>query len=176
MSGLRIALVAAEGDDAAHELWSGLRACGDQPEVLTGRAWPAIEHRLERRGYEGGLTRLPSLLGSLRAQQPQLVHAFGVVEAAASARWAGRTHRPLLLSLVRRVDRPWIMERRMRLPLLLRAARQCQAILVGSEADAAALRWELGLDAVRIDAGSGAAHHALYQQLIGPEAEPPRVR
>lgn len=162
---LRIALLTGPEVDAARRLQTALETYGDQAEVLSSRGWPSIERRLSRRGYEPGLTRVLSLYRSLMRSGPQLVHAFGLVEAAAGAGWARRAGCPAVLSLGGPLDRSWIIERRLRLPLLLRAAEQCQAILVPSDRCAERLRRELGLDAVQIDHADGPGHHALYERL-----------
>lgn len=157
----------------ASVLAGALRASGDDARTVGGSTFGPLERRLSRRGYERGLAGLPALCLALARSDFDVVHAFAPLEGLVAARWAQRRRRLAVLCLTERVDRRWLVERRMRLEATVHAIRQCAAVLVPDPPSAESLHQALGIDPIVIEQSSGPAHHALYEQLLGSLARLP---
>jgi hypothetical protein len=162
---MRIVLLAGGEDATAQALATGLRARQHDVRLIADRPFGPLESRLARRGYEAGLTAVPGDYARLRRIDPALAHAFGLAASLAAARWSANTQRPALLTLAEPPSREWLLARRRRLAMVLKAAHANATILVRDRASAEALRWSLGLEAVVIDPTDAPAHHALYLEL-----------
>ena len=117
------------------------------------RSWRPPDGRLRRRGYEDGLTHVPASYLALRRLDPDLAHASHGPDAAAAVRWARRRRRPAVFSFTGIPDRRWLVERRLRLELMLEAVRGSAAVVALSRHAADAFRRWLGVEARVIPPG-----------------------
>jgi glycosyltransferase involved in cell wall biosynthesis len=170
-SGLRVALlnpcfwpeVRRGSERFARELADGLIARGHRPRLVTShpgrpsrtvedgleivRNWRPPDSRLRRRRFEDHLTHVPLSYLSLRRGDDDVAHALYPTDALAAIRWSARTGRPVVLSHMGIPNRRWLVERRLRTEITLKAARGASATVALSEAARDALwRW-LGIDA-----------------------------
>jgi glycosyltransferase involved in cell wall biosynthesis len=181
------------------DLASGLLARGHRPWLLSShqglprtsiengvrvtRNWRPPDGRLQRRAYEEHLTHAPSTYLSLRRRPVDVAHASHAPDALAAARWSRRTGAPTILSFMGIPDRPWLVARRHRLQLVLRACRECAAVVALSQTAADAFAHSLGVSArvippgVDTDAFSpGGERSAVPQILCTASLEVPEKR
>ena len=147
----------------------GLLARGHRPRLITAhpglpsrtvedglevvRNWRPPAGRLARRAFEDHLTHLPFTYASLLAGADDVAHATYVTDAVAAARWSRRSGRPSVHAVLGAPDRRYLVKRRKRVELWLEAAQGCDVVTVLSEAAAALLRRELGIEARVIPPG-----------------------
>jgi glycosyltransferase involved in cell wall biosynthesis len=153
----------------ARELADGLLARGQRPRLITShpgrpsrtvedglpitRHWRPPDGRLVRRHYEHYLTHVPFSYLSLRGEDDDVAHALFAADAQAAARWTRRTGRPSVYSHMGIPDHRDLMDRRLRLDLVVRAVRECSAVTALSRTAAEAFwRW-LGVEARVIHPG-----------------------
>lgn len=151
------------------ELADGLIERGQQPTLITShRGWqshrvedglPVVrvprppQAALERMRFESYLTHAPLSYLALRRGSYELAHAMYPSDALAALRWRRRTGRPVVLTYMGIPARAWLGAARGRLELTRRAVAGCDAVVVLSEAAAAALRSSLGREARVIHPG-----------------------
>jgi phosphatidylinositol alpha-mannosyltransferase len=161
--------VSRGAERTVRDLADGLIARGHSPRLITShpgppsrsvedglpvtRHWRPPDGRLRRRRYEDHLTHVPFSYLSLRRGDDEVAHAHYPTDALAAARWSRRTGRPSILTYHGIPSHAGLVERRLRVRILLRAARGCDALTVVSEAAAAAFRRWLGLEARVIHPG-----------------------
>ncbi|MEA2300762.1 MAG: hypothetical protein QOD61_2116 [Solirubrobacteraceae bacterium] len=147
----------------ARELADGLIARGHRPRLITShpgrpsvrveeglpvtRVWRPPGNRLRRRMYEDHLTHLPFSYAALRAGDDELAHALYPTDALAAGRWGRKTGRPVVFSLMGIPHRRALADRRGRMAIFERAIAEASALVVLTEAAAAACRRWLGADA-----------------------------
>jgi phosphatidyl-myo-inositol alpha-mannosyltransferase len=142
----------------ARELADGLAARGPRPRILTSHPGPSTrsvedgveitrlrrppEGWLRRRGYLEYLTHLPLTYADLRRRDDDVAMALYAADGLAASRWSRRTGRPSVLAYLGVPDRPGLTDRRLRLEVTARAARECTAVTALSRAAADAFgRW-----------------------------------
>lgn len=146
---------------------AGLRELGHEAQ-LVGRSetdgLPGVGARiLRRRGFSGGLSRLPFTLLALRQGNYDLTQAYSAEDA-----WGAlRLGRLVVFSCVEQVSREVVADRRLRLHLLRTAVERSDAVVVPTEESAESLRRWLVIDPVVIDPADAASHQRLYRDLIG---------
>lgn len=144
------------------DLADGLLARGHQPRLITshpGRPSRTVEdglpvirvprppaRRLERRMFEDHLTHLPFSYAVLRAGHDDVAHAVYPTDGLVAARWGARTGRPVVLSYMGVPHRRALANRRWRIEITRRAIDGASAVVVLSQAAAAAFRAWLGVD------------------------------
>jgi phosphatidylinositol alpha-mannosyltransferase len=96
--------------------------------------------------YEQHLTHVPFSYLSLRSGDDDVAHAVFPTDALAAARWGRRTGRPSVLSYMGVPERRWLIRARLRLQVLQRALRNCDAVIALSDAAARSFRRVLGAD------------------------------
>ncbi len=111
------------------------------------RNWRPPQGRLKRRHHEDYLTHVPLSYLSLVRGSDDVAHAFFPTDALAAAHWSARTGRPSVFTYVGIPDRTWLVRRRRRLDIMLRAARGSSAVIALSQAAAEASRRWLGIQA-----------------------------
>jgi glycosyltransferase involved in cell wall biosynthesis len=110
-----------------HDLGAGLAARGDRPRLITSHSGPRTEavedgldvvrlrrprgRRLQLGVRDQYVTHFPAARRALRATDPDVAHALYPVDALAARRWARRTGRPLVFSLMG-MPRPAALDRR----------------------------------------------------------------
>ena len=143
------------------ELADGLLARGHAPTLITShpgpprrtvedgltviRNWRPPDGRLRRRMFEEHLTHVPFTYLSLRSGSFDVAHALYPTDALAAIRWRGHTGRPAVLSYMGIPHRRSLANRRRRLEVTLQAFRECDAVVVLSEAAAAGSERWLGV-------------------------------
>ncbi len=153
----------------ARELSDGLIARGHRPRLITShpgrpsrtvedglpvtRVWRPPAGRLRRRGYEEHLTHVPFSYAALRAGGADVAHALYATDALAAGRWGRRTGRPVVFSLMGIPHRRGLADHRGRMEIMERAIAEASALVVLTEAAAAACRRWLGSDARVIPPG-----------------------
>lgn len=151
------------------ELADGLLSRGHHPRLITShpgrptrsvedglpivRHWRPRAGRLERRRWEHYLTHAPFSYGSLKAGNDDLAQAVFVTDALAAARWSEHTGNPSIFSYMGIPDHPGLIDRRFRLELTRRAARECTAVTALSHSAAGAFQRNLGVQARVIHPG-----------------------
>ena len=151
------------------ELADGLSARGHRPRLITShtgrptrtvedglpvaRVWRPPAGRLERRGYEEHLTHVPFTYAELRAGDDDVAHAVYPTDALAAGRWRRWTGRPVVFSLMGVPHRRSLADRRGRMAIMERAIAEASAVVVLTEAAAAACRRWLGTDVRVISPG-----------------------
>jgi glycosyltransferase involved in cell wall biosynthesis len=152
-----------------HELTAGLLARGHRPRIITshpGQGDTSVEDgveivrhrrppdfRLTRRGYEEYMTHWPLSLRSLMRGDDEIAHAVFPTDALAAVRWAKRTGRPSVLQWMGIPDHEGLCERRKRLEITHKVARESSAVVGLSKHVADAFwRW-LGVEARVIHPG-----------------------
>jgi glycosyltransferase involved in cell wall biosynthesis len=119
-----------------HDLGAGLAARGDRPRLITSHPGPRTEavedgldvlrlHRPRGRRLQLGMrdqyvTHFPAARRALSETDPDVAHALYPVDALAAKRWARRTGRPLVFSLMG-MPRPASLERRIWRTIVARA-------------------------------------------------------
>ncbi len=147
----------------ARELADGLLARGHRPRLITShpgwpqraledglpvtRVWRPPAGRLRRRMYEDHLTHVPFSYAALRAGDDDVAHALYATDALAAGRWGRRTGRPVVFSLMGIPHRRALADRRGRMEIMQRAIAEASALVVLTEAAAAACRRWLASDA-----------------------------
>ncbi|MGI8802691.1 MAG: glycosyltransferase family 4 protein [Solirubrobacteraceae bacterium] len=147
----------------ARELADGLIARGHRPRLITShlgrpsrtvedglpvtRVWRPPDGRLRRRMYEEHLTHVPFSYAALSAGDDDVAHALYPTDALAAGRWGRRTGRPVVLSLMGIPHRRALADLRGRMAVLERAIAETGALVVLTEAAAAACRRWLATDA-----------------------------
>jgi glycosyltransferase involved in cell wall biosynthesis len=121
--------------------------------MLVIRNWRPPDGRLRRRYYEDHLTHVPFSYWSLCRGHDDIAQAFHAPEAVAAAHWARRTGRVSIHSHMGLPERRHLVARRRRVQLLVRAARECDAVTALSQTAAAAFQRELGIEARTIYPG-----------------------
>lgn len=172
----------------ARELADGLLARGHRPRIITShRGLPRRDvedgvevvrvprppdGRLRRRLYEDHLTHLPFAYAALRAGDDDIAHALYPTDALAALRWRARTGRPVVLGYMGIPHRTSLANRRLRKEIVLRAAREADAVVaLSDEAAAGFARW-LGVEArviapgVDLEAFSPAPQRRAAEPLI----------
>ncbi|HEU0316740.1 MAG TPA: glycosyltransferase family 4 protein [Solirubrobacteraceae bacterium] len=153
----------------ARELSDGLIARGHRPRLITShagrpsrtvedglpvtRVWRPPAGRLRRRGYEEHLTHVPFSYAALCAGGADVAHALYATDALAAGRWGRRTGRPVVFSLMGIPHRRGLADHRGRMEIMQRAIAEASALVVLTEAAAAACRRWLGSDARVIPPG-----------------------
>jgi glycosyltransferase involved in cell wall biosynthesis len=127
------------------------RRVEDGVEVV--RTWRPPDGRLRRRAFEEGLTHVPGGYLALRRADPDVAHASHAPDAAAAVRWSRRTGRPAVFSFMGIPDRRFLVERRLRLRLMLDAVRGSAATVALSRHAADAFARDLGVRARVIHPG-----------------------
>jgi hypothetical protein len=126
-----------------------------------------FDRMLRRRGFTGGLTQVPVVLGELCRGRYDIAHAYTPVDVQAALVWKRMTRRPVVFGCVEVLDRGNLADRRLRLQLLTRAVKETDAVVAHSEKAREALwRW-LAVDAQLLDPEDGPAHLVLYRRLLG---------
>jgi glycosyltransferase involved in cell wall biosynthesis len=121
--------------------------------VLVVRSWRPPDRWLRSRELEDHLTHVPFSYLALRRGADDVAQAIFPTDALAAARWSAATGRPAVFTFTGIPDRIGFLQRRRRLEITIRAARDCAAFTVLSRAAAdAAERW-LGLEARVINPG-----------------------
>lgn len=129
-----------------HDVATGLAARGHRPRIVTShparptrtveegvevvRNWRPPDYPLRVRAIGEHLTHLPFTLRTLRAHDPDLVHAFYASDALASVAWARRTGRPSVLSWMGLMGAGWQSYRALRLETITRAVHGSDALVV----------------------------------------------
>ncbi len=148
----------------AHELSRELIARGHHPRLITSHpAWtttvleddleivrhwrPPPERWLRRHDFLAHLTHVPLSYASLRAGEDDLAHALYPSDALAAALWSRRTGRPSIFAYMGITSRRGLTDRRLRLEVTHRAARECTAVTALSRAAAHAFARWLGVKA-----------------------------
>jgi glycosyltransferase involved in cell wall biosynthesis len=147
----------------ARELANGLIVRGHRPRLITShpgrpsrrvedglpvtRVWRPPAGRLRRRMYEEHLTHVPFSYAALRAGDDDVAHALYPTDALAAGRWGQRTGRPVVFSLMGIPHRRALADRRGRIAIMQRAIAEASALVVLTEAAAAACRRWLGCEA-----------------------------
>jgi glycosyltransferase involved in cell wall biosynthesis len=147
----------------ARELADGLIAGGHRPRLITShagrpqrtvedglpvtRVWRPPAGRLRRRMYEEHLTHVPFSYAALRAGDDDVAHALYPTDALAAGRWGNKTGRPVVFSLMGIPHRRTLADHRLRMEIMQRAIAEASALVVLTEAAAAACRRWLGCDA-----------------------------
>ena len=143
------------------DLADGLLARGHAPTLITShpgrprrtvedglmviRNWRPPDGRLRRRMFDDHLTHVPFSYLSLRAGSFDVAHALYPTDALAASRWRAHTGRPAVMSYMGIPHRRSLASRRRRLELTVRAFHDCSAVVVLSEAAAAASERWLGV-------------------------------
>lgn len=147
----------------ARDLADGLLARGHAPRLITShagiparriedglpvtRVWRPPAGRLERRLYEEHLTHVPFSYAALRRGDDDVAHALYATDALAAGRWGRLTGRPVVFSMMGIPHRRALADRRGRMAIVSRAIAEADALVVLTEAAAAACRRWLGTDA-----------------------------
>jgi glycosyltransferase involved in cell wall biosynthesis len=181
------------------ELADGLIGRGHRPRLITShagrptrtvedglpvtRVWRPPAGRLERRGYEEHLTHVPFSYAALRGGEDDVAHAVYPTDAVAAGRWGRRTGRPVVFSLMGVPHRRSLADRRGRMAIMERAIGEATAVVVLTEAAAAACRRWLGTDVRVISPGvnleqftPGGPRRAEPTIVCAAAAEQPRKR
>jgi len=103
--------------------------------------------------FEDHIVHAPLSYLALRAGHHDVAHATYPSDALAAARWARATGHPSLLTYLGIPDRAWLVARRMRLKLTMRATAECDAVVALSEVAARAFWHVLGVEARVIHPG-----------------------
>jgi hypothetical protein len=173
-----VALVhhAGAGEPAVAALGRALLAAGHAPLLvaaagaptagLPSRRVPRLPAALLRvRGLDEELAHVPAAALALRRGRFDALHAFSPEDAlAASLAVAER----VAITFAAPLRRERLADRRLRLPVLVRAVERSGAVLAVSEEVRASLAWWLGVDARVLAPGDAEAHAALYSQLARP--------
>lgn len=149
----------------ARELADGLTARGEQVTLITShrgrrsstvedglrvvrvRRLP-VEDRLRRRLYEEHLAHLPALALELRRERPDIAHALYPTDALAALRVRDRHDgAPVVLSYMGIPHRTALANRRWRKEIVLRTARDADAVVALSRTAADGFRRWLGVQA-----------------------------
>ena len=157
------------GERFVHDLATGLAGCGHRPRLITSHRGPLAREReegveimrlprppqglLRRRMFEDHLVHAPLSYLVLRAGHHDVAHATYPSDALAAARWSQATGHPSLLTYLGIPDRAWLVARRMRLKLTVRATAECDAVVALSEVAADVFRHVLGVEARVIHPG-----------------------
>jgi hypothetical protein len=133
---MRVALL--DPTDQPDGLADALAQAGDDVAVVSGHPLPRA--LTDRRGYEEHLGTVPSMVAGLVRGGFDVAHAFDPASAWAAviARRLGGP--PVLFSLARAPTREWLVARRYRLAIAVRAAAEADACSVPSDAAAVAFR------------------------------------
>jgi glycosyltransferase involved in cell wall biosynthesis len=145
-----------------HEVSSGLIARGHRARVITSHRGffatgeeegvPVLrvprppDGRLRRRSMEDHLLHVPIAYAALRAQHPQIAHAWFTTDAMAAARYRRETGRPAVHSYMGIPDHTGLMWRRKRLHFTVRALKETDRTVALSEHAAEMFRKWLGYD------------------------------
>jgi phosphatidylinositol alpha-mannosyltransferase len=124
-----------------------------EASVRVTRNWRPPDGRLLRRAYEEHLTHVPASYLSLRRGSADIAHASHAPDAVAAARWSRERGAPAVFSFMGLPDREWLVARRMRLDLMIRAIRGCAAVVALSRAAAEVFADTLGVEARVIHPG-----------------------
>jgi glycosyltransferase involved in cell wall biosynthesis len=159
----------ADEPELLEDLAAGLSARGHRVRVITSHAgppsttvvdgvqvrrnWRAPAGRLERRGFESGMTHLAASYASLMRGRADLAHASHAPDAVVAALWSRRRGRPAVFSCMETPDREWLVARRLRVDCMLRAVRGCAVVVTASRFAADALLSSLGVSARVIHPG-----------------------
>ena len=122
--------------------------------VVRGWRPPA---RLNPRGAEPHTAHAPLALLAAAVRRLDVVHAFHIPDAWGASLLTRLTGRPLVLSLMGYPDRESLDAYRFRRAMLMRVARRASAVLTLSDATAAVLRAETGIEARAIHPGTDIA-------------------
>jgi glycosyltransferase involved in cell wall biosynthesis len=141
-----------------HDLAAGLGRNGHRPELLTSRpgkpgkdtvdGLPVVYNRRPReqwlrdRGFDDFWSHVPFAYRSLARGDYDLAHAFYPTDAIAANRWAKRTRKPAIFSVMG-IPNPLI---KIRLDAQPRAARGASAVTVDSRAVADAFFYRWGIE------------------------------
>jgi glycosyltransferase involved in cell wall biosynthesis len=177
----------------ARELADGLLARGNDVTLLTShtgrrtetledglrvvRTWrPPIEERLRRRLFEEHLAHLPGTLLELHRDRPDVAHALYPTDALAALRV--RDHdggAPVVLSYMGIPHRSGLANRRWRKEIVLRTAREADAVVALSRTAADGFRRWLGVDAQVIAPGVDVTTFAPAADPTSARAEVPTI-
>jgi len=156
---MRVALL--DPTDQPDGLAAALAQAGDDVTVMSGHPLPRAF--TDRRGYEEHLGTVPSMIAGLVRGGFDVAHAFHPASAwgAVLARRLGGP--PVVFSLARTPTREWLVARRYRLAIAVRAAADADACSVQSDDAAQAFRRYLLCDpAVVVEPES---YRDLYRQI-----------
>jgi hypothetical protein len=133
---MRVALL--DPTDQPDGLADALAQAGDEVTVVSGHPLPRAF--TDRRGYEERLGTVPALVASLVRGGFDVAHAFHPASAwgAVLARRLGGP--PVLFSLASPPTREWLVARRYRLAIAVKAAAEADACSVQSDDAAQAFR------------------------------------
>lgn len=111
------------------------------------RVWrPPLENRLRRRLYEEHLAHVPLSYLALRRAAPDVSHALYPTDALAALRHKSATGTPAILSYMGVPHRVSLANRRQRKEIVVKACRDCDAVVALSELAAEGFRTWLGVD------------------------------
>lgn len=165
MSGpaLRIALVDRDREPAVHALGRALASDGHRVRVVSVRPRPSAEALLAGRGFTPGLSAVPLAAAVLLAGRFDVVHAFGMADAAAARLWGRLTGRATAFTCREVLTRATVADRRLRLTLLRSAVGHDGPVLAASAAAAAGLADWLAVEAPVLAPADATAHAELYR-------------
>ena len=156
---MRVALL--DPTDQPDGLADALAQAGDEVTVVSGQPLPRAF--TDRRGYEERLGTVPSLVARLARGGFDIAHAVHPASAwgAVLARRLGGA--PVLFSLASPPTREWLVARRYRLAIAVRAAGEADACSVPSPEAALAFRRYLLREPTL--AGEPRSYRELYRQV-----------
>lgn len=151
------------------DLADGLIARGHAPTLITShRGAPSVTEEeglrvvrvprppdrwLRRRAFEDHMAHVPLSYAALRLDRYDLAHPLFMTDAQAAIRWARRSGRPVVFSHMGIPGRRYLVSRRRRLDLMVRATRGADATVALSRVAATAFERDLGVDARMIHPG-----------------------
>jgi glycosyltransferase involved in cell wall biosynthesis len=143
------------------ELADGLIARGHRPRLITShpgppsrthedglevvRLWRPPSGRLRRRMFEDHLTHVPFSYAALRLGDQDVAQAVYATDALAATRWGQVSGRPVIFSHMGIPHRRALANRRWRVEITMRAIAGADAVVVLSDASAAAFERWLGV-------------------------------
>jgi len=171
---VRVALLNDDAAAAGHApaLAEVLRGAGHDVRVIEARRVRAAEVLLDRRGFAGSLTALPSGVATLLRGGFDVAHAFSPADVLTALAWRRLAGRPVVavFTCTEVLDRDRLADRRLRLWLLQRAVQDSDALIAATEESRAALvRW-LALDPPVIELDNEAGYAGLYRELLARRA------
>ena len=167
---VRVALLDDGAAAAGHAptLAEALHDAGQDARLLGARRVGAAEALLDRRGFAGSLTGLPSGLAALLRGGFDVAHVFSPADALTALTWRRLAGRPVVavFTCTEVLDRDRLADRRLRLWLLQRAVQDTDALIAATEESRAALERWLALDPPVIELHDAAGYARLYRELL----------